>query len=209
MINPLEEYIEKLSSKPSPVLQELYRETWLKTIYPRMASGAVQGKLLAFFCQMIQAKHVLEIGTFTGYATISMAEVLPEDGKIITIEANEELEALIRKYLYKAGVETKVQLLIGDAKVLLPNLEGPFDLIFLDADKAGYPMYYELSKKLLRKGGLLLADNVLWGGKVVDQNCHDHETNAIRKFNQLVSADAAVEQLIVPLRDGLNIIRKL
>lgn len=208
MKSAIDQYIERWSSPPSTVLQELYRETWLRTLYPRMASGQLQGKLLAFICQMMQAKSVLEIGTFTGYATIAMAEVMPSDGTIITIEADEELEPMIRKYIQKAGVEAKVQLMIGDATTIIPVLTEQFDLIFLDANKSAYPAYYEPLKAILRSGGFLIADNVLWGGKVADEHANDQDTKAIRAFNELAANDEEMEQLILPLRDGLNIIRK-
>ena len=209
MKRSIEHYIEAMSSPPSEVLKELYRYTYLKTYYPRMISGPVQGKLLAFICRMLRPEKVLEIGTFTGYTAISMAEALPGDSLLTTIEADEELEPLILSYLKKAGVENKVHLIIGDAKEVLQHTDGPFDLIFLDADKTSYPTYYQQLKPLLRPNGFLITDNVLWAGKVNVDEITDSATTAIRRFNELVAADVEVEQLILPLRDGLSIIRKL
>lgn len=205
----IDEYVQKNSTPPDELLHEIYRQTNLKTIYPRMISGPVQGKLLEMFCRMLQPKRVLEIGTFTAYATISMARAMPMDALLTTIEADEELEPLIRGFITKAGLEEKIQLLIGDAKQLIPQLQDKFDLVFIDADKLGYPTYYALVFDKVKKDGFMVADNVLWSGKVADPNIKDAETNAIRNFNQLVASDKRVEQVMLPLRDGLSIIRKL
>ncbi len=206
--NKLESYLDQMNSPASPLLQELYRHTWLTKLAPRMASGPLQGKLLAFICRMMQPKRLLEIGTFTAYATLAMAEVLPKDAEIITIEANEEFEDDINYFIKKGGFENQIKLIIGDAKQLVHELEGEFDLIYLDADKISYPDYYLPLKKLLRSGGILLADNVLWGLKVLDNNKTDRETAAINRFNEMAAADQEMEQLILPIRDGLSIIRK-
>ncbi len=204
----LEQYLDRLNSPSSAVLEDLYRDTWLHTMYPHMASSPLQSKFLAFICKLLQPSRILEIGTFTAYATITMAEATPAKAEIITIEANEEYEPLIHTYLKKSGFENKVKLIIGDAKKILPVLQGLFDLIFLDADKVSYPEYYVTLKQLLRKGGLLVADNTLWSMKVIDEKITDRETAAIRLFNQLAASDKEMEQLILPLRDGISLIRK-
>ena len=203
----LEEYIEAHTSQPDAVLQELYRHTYLHEMNPRMMSGPVQGKFLQFLCQMLKPQHVLEIGTYTGYAAICMAQGLPESGKLITIEANMEYEETIRHYLAKAGVNDKVELLLGDAKTILPTLDMTFDLAFIDADKVSYPLYYELVMEKMRPGGFILADNVLWDGKVLDANAKEHDTQALIAFNDKVMNDPRVEQVLLPIRDGLMMVR--
>lgn len=203
----LEEYIETHTSQPDAVLQELYRHTYLHEMNPRMMSGPVQGKFLQFLCQMLKPQHVLEIGTYTGYAAICMAQGLPESGKLITIEANMEYEETIRHYLAKAGVDDKVELLLGDAKTILPTLDATFDLAFIDADKVSYPLYYELVMEKMRPGGFILADNVLWDGKVLDANAKEHDTQALIAFNDKVMNDPRVEQVLLPIRDGLMMVR--
>lgn len=209
MKDRLEDYVQKHSTPPDALLHDIYRQTNLRTIYPRMISGPIQGKLLEMICHMLQPKRVLEIGTFTAYATISMASAMPMEGLLTTIEADEELEPLIRSFIARAGLQQKIELLIGDAKLLIPNLKDEFDLVFIDADKLGYPTYYQLVFEKVRTGGFILADNVLWSGKVADPAVTDAETKAIREFNQLVANDSRVEQVILPLRDGLTMIRKL
>jgi caffeoyl-CoA O-methyltransferase len=205
----LGKYLEFHSTPPSPVLKELYRQTHLKTVYPRMISGHVQGKFLSLISKMIKPERILEVGAFTGYSAIELASGLQQAGKLVTIEANEEFEPFILDFVSRAGLENKIELIIGDAKTVIPKLEGLFDLIFLDADKVGYPAYYPLLKNKLKPGGFLLADNVLWGMKVLDSVSADQETQAIKEFNKLVASDEDVEQVILPLRDGLMIIRKL
>jgi len=175
-----------------------------------MASGHVQGKFLAMLAGISKARNILEIGTFTGYSAIAMAEALPPNGKLTTIEANEELEPILHKFILQSGQENKINLMIGQAHEILSQLiNESFDFIFLDADKISYPMYFPILKNLLAKDGLLIADNVLWGNKVLDDNDKDPETVAIRRFNSLVAEDECFEQLILPLRDGLMIARKI
>lgn len=205
-----EAYISRHTSPASPILNEIYRYTWLNTIYPRMASGHVQGKFLAMLAGISKARNILEIGSFTGYSAIAMAEALPQNGKLTTIEANEELEPILHKFILQSGQENKINLMIGQAHEILSQLiNESFDFIFLDADKISYPMYFPILKNLLAKDGLLIADNVLWGNKVLDDNDKDPETVAIRRFNSLVAEDECFEQLILPLRDGLMIARKI
>ncbi|MBW7847795.1 MAG: O-methyltransferase [Bacteroidales bacterium] len=208
MNNPLEEYLLRMSSEESPLLTEIYRHTHLTTIYPRQLSGPLQGKFLEMISLMLRPQRILEIGTFTAYSTLCLLKGLDPNGEMVTIEADEELETTIRRHLRMAGEEKRVRLIIGRAMEVLPKLEGSFDLIFLDADKAGYPTYYPILRQMLRAGGFLLADNVLWNRKVIDPAQNDAETLAIREFNQLVANDPIVSQVLLPIRDGLSIIRK-
>lgn len=205
----IEEYLEQHTSPMDEVLHELYRETHLHAMNPRMASGPVQGRFLQLLCQLMQPKKVLEIGTFTGFATICMARGMASDGLLTTIEANEEYEGIIRKYLAKAAVADRVRLIIGDAKEVIPTLEGGFDLVFIDADKISYPSYYDLVIEKLNPGGVILADNVLWEGKVLNVGTKERDTKAIQAFNDKVQNDPRVENVLLPLRDGLMMVRKL
>lgn len=205
----IEEYLEQHTTPMDEVLRELYRETHLHAMNPRMASGPVQGRFLQLLCQLMQPKKVLEIGTFTGFATICMARGMASDGVLTTIEANEEYEGVIRKYLDRAGVADRVKLIIGDAKEVIPTLDGGFDLVFIDADKISYPKYYDLVMEKLNPGGVILADNVLWEGKVLNVDTKERDTKAIREFNEKVQHDPRVENVLLPLRDGLMMIRKV
>lgn len=205
----IEEYLEQHTTPMDEVLESLYRETHLHAMNPRMASGPVQGRFLQFLCQLMRPKKVLEIGTFTGFSTICMARGMASDGLLTTIEANEEYEGIIRKYLEKAGVADRVRLIIGDAKTVIPTLEGGFDLVFVDADKVSYPVYYDLVMDKLDPGGLLLADNVLWEGKVLNADTKERDTQAIRAFNDKVQNDSRIENVLLPLRDGLMMVRKV
>lgn len=207
LLDPLAQYCEALSTPPSPLLKALERETHLKTLAPQMMSGHLQGHLLQLLCQLKQPKQVLEIGTFTAYATLCMAAGLPDDGVINTIEANPELEYLIRKYIEKAGIEDQVKLHMGRAEAIIPDLEGPFDMVFLDAGKLDYPLFYDLVIDRVTSGGLIIADNVLWSGKVV-QGQKDKDTQALHAFNQKIQEDERVTNLILPIRDGLLIAQK-
>ncbi len=206
---PLEEYLEQHTSKPTENLQKITRKTWLTTIYPRMLSGSVQGKFLQMVSFLLRPKRILEIGTFTGYSALCLADGLQPDGMLDTIEVDEELESVILENIKGAPTESQIRLHIGDAMKLVLEFNDSYDLIFLDADKNRYPEYYPLLKAKLRKGGFLLADNVLWSNKVLDNQINDIETVAIRQFNSLVSSDLEVEQVLLPLRDGLMVIRKL
>lgn len=205
----IEEYLEQHTTPMDEVLSELYRETHLHAMNPRMVSGPVQGRFLQLLCQLMRPKRVLEIGTFTGFSTICMARGMAPDGLLTTIEANEEYEGIIRKYLSKAGVADRVQLIIGDAKTVIPALESGFDLAFIDADKVSYPIYYDLVMDRLNPDGILLADNVLWEGKVLNADTKERDTQAIRAFNDKVQNDPRVENVLLPLRDGLMIVRKV
>ena len=205
----IEEYLEQHATPMDEVLSSLYRETYLHAMNPRMASGPVQGRFLQLICQLMNPKRVLEIGTFTGFATICMARGMASDGSLITIEANEECEGMIRRYLDKAAVADRVRLVIGDAKEVIPTLESGFDLVFIDADKISYPVYYDLVMDKLNPGGIVLADNVLWEGKVLNADTKERDTKAIQAFNDKVQTDPRVENVLLPLRDGLMMVRKV
>lgn len=209
--NPeIEEYAEEYTSDVSSLLQKLYRETNVKMVAPQMLSGKLQGKLLKMISMMIRPERILEIGTFTGYSAICLSEGLAEKGIIHTIEINPELEDMIIKYFKESGLIEKVLLHIGNALDIIPTIEGDFDLVFIDADKENYLNYYMMVFDKVRKGGFILADNVLWGGKVlVKTSSSDTETQGIKSFNDFVKNDKRVEQLLLPIRDGLMIIRKL
>ena len=205
----LEKYILEHIDEEEPVLRELDRFTHLSVLRPRMLSGHLQGALLRMLCRMINPDLVLEIGTFTGYSAISMARGLKPGAHIHTIEINDELESFIRSFFVKAGVENQVTLHIGDALSVMSSLAGGFDLVFMDGDKRQYPDYYEAVFPKLNPGGYILADNILWGGKVSMPNMPDDEyTKGIMDFNDMVKADDRVEKVILPLRDGLTLIRK-
>ncbi|MEL6863780.1 MAG: O-methyltransferase [Bacteroidota bacterium] len=207
-IKRLHRYCQAHSTAPNTVLQELERETHLKTLAPQMLSGPLQGQLLQMISYMIQPKCILEVGTFTGYASLCLAAGLTAEGQLHTIEANEELEYLIRKYIRKADMEQQIQLHIGDAKTLIPQMDQQFDLVFIDAGKQDNALYFDLIIDKVRPGGYLLADNVLWSGKVADSQYQDRDTQVIRAFNQKVQQDPRVENVMLPLRDGLIILRK-
>ncbi|MBO5812552.1 MAG: class I SAM-dependent methyltransferase [Bacteroidaceae bacterium] len=207
--NALEEYISAHIEPEGDLLKSLYRETNIKLLNPRMASGHIQGRLLKSFVQMIQPKNVLELGTFTGYATLCMAEGLPENGHIDTIEIDDELEGFIKKWIDKSPYKDKITLHIGDAVKVVPALNKKFDLVFLDAEKREYPDYYKQLFDYVELGGYIIADNTLWDGHVVDpEYSKDKQTKAIKEFNDMVAADSRVSVSIVPIRDGLTIIRR-
>ncbi|GMT45148.1 MAG: O-methyltransferase [bacterium] len=204
------EYIENHTTDEDTLMVALNRETHLKTFCPNMLSGKVQGKFLEMVVHMLQPKRILEIGTFTGYSALAMAKALPDDGLLYTLDNNEEIETFARRFFDRCGYGSKIRFLLGDALMLIPKLEETFDLVFIDAEKAQYSDYYEASLKKLRKGGFILADNVLWGGKVVYVDKKpDKETRGIRTFNDFVKQDSRVEQVMLSIRDGLLLIRKL
>ena len=203
------DYIEQHSSPESDVLKRITRSTHLEVINPRMLSGHVQGRVLSMISQMIQPQRILELGTFTGYSALCLAEGLTEDGKLITIEHNDEMEPSIRRNLTLTPLGDKVELVIGDAIEVLRGLDEKFDLIFIDADKKQYCDYLDLVIPLLRPGGWILADNTLWDGHIIDPAYDkDKQTIALRAFNDKVMQDERLDKVILPLRDGLTIIRK-
>lgn len=205
------DYIEQHSSPESDVLKQITRSTHLEVINPRMLSGHVQGRLLSMFSQMIRPQQILELGTFTGYSALCLAEGLTENGKLITIEHNDEMESAIRRNLALSPLGDKIELVIGDAKEELKRLgerREAFDLVFIDADKKEYCDYLDLVLPLMRSGGWILADNTLWDGHIIDPAYDkDKQTVALREFNDKVAQDSHLEKVILPLRDGLTIIQ--
>jgi predicted O-methyltransferase YrrM len=204
----IQEYVENYTDKEPLLLAELNKETHQKTMFPRMISGNYQGRLLSFLSKLVQPKYILEVGTYTGYASLCLAEGLQNDGKVITIEVDPELEIYSRKYFDLSEIGHLVEQKIGNALDIIPHLEYEFDLIFLDADKMKYLDYYEILLPKLRTGGLLITDNVLWNGQVVDKKFDDKTTNALREFNNYIASDERVDKIILPIRDGLFLIRK-
>ncbi len=206
----IEDYIAEHTSEEPELLQKLGRETHLSVLMPRMLSGHVQGRLLSLLAKMLKPKRVLEIGTYTGYSALCMAEGLAEGGKLTTIDFNDELAPLVRKYIDLAGMGEKIELLNGNAMDIVPALTDNFDLVFIDADKQNYPAYFSMVVDKLNPGGVILGDNVLWSGKVVGKyKKGKKDTEAILLFNRLVQEHPQLENLILPLRDGLMLARKV
>lgn len=204
----LKSYLESSCDPESDLLKQIDRETHLKVSLPRMLSGHYQGRVLSMLSKMICPRRILEVGTFTGYATLCLAEGLTEDGILHTIDINAELEDMVRASFAKSDLGLKIKYHIGNALEIIPNLNEIFDLIFIDADKKNNESYYNLTIDKLRSGGLIIVDNVLWSGKVIDDKKTDSATTLISNFNEMVSADQRVEKLILPVRDGIYIIRK-
>jgi caffeoyl-CoA O-methyltransferase len=205
----LEHYIERHSDEVPEILQQLERETWQKIINPRMLSGAIQGRFLSMMSKMMQPQLVVEIGTYTGYSALCMLEGLSDTGVLLTIDINDELDAIHQKYLLRHPRGHQIQRLFGDALDILPTIEGPIDLVFLDADKSNYLRYYDLLIPLMRSGGLLLIDNVLWSGKVVEPLKNgDFDTAAMLALNSTVQEDQRVDNVLLSMRDGLMMVRK-
>lgn len=206
----IQSYSEEHTISETKVLRNLNRETNLKVMRPRMLSGHLQGRMLSMFSNMVRPNYVLEIGTYTGYSAICLAEGLSENGKLVTIEINEELEDFARDYFIKSGYSKVIEPLIGDALQLIPELDYSWDLVFIDADKVNYGNYFDLVLDKVRKGGYIIADNVLWSGKVVEAiESNDRDTKALIEFNKKVHDDNRVENLLLPVRDGLMILRRL
>ena len=203
----LEKYACAHTRPQIDVLKRLERETFAKVLMPRMLSGHIQGELLRMISCMIKPERILEIGTYTGYSAICLSDGLIENGKLVSIDINEELESFVRKFFREAGVENKIDYIIGNAIEIIPQLNEVFDLVFIDADKINYDKYFELVISKTRKGGFILADNVLWSGKVLDEK-KDKDTEALHQFNKKVSQDERVESLLLPVRDGIMILRK-
>ena len=203
-------YIANHIDPEGDYLYRLYRATNLHTLHGRMASGHLQGRLLKMLVQMTQAKRVLEVGTFSGYSAICLAEGLPDDGLLYTFEINDEQEDFTRPWIEGSAVANKIRFIIGDAIAEAPRLGITFDLVFIDGDKRTYVETYEMALSVLRQGGFIVADNTLWDGHVCDSAYDkDQQTLGIRRFNDLVAADTRVEKVILPLRDGLTLIRKV
>lgn len=208
-MDTIEEYILQHIDPEDELLSALYRETHLTQINPRMASGHIQGCVLAMLCRMIKPRRILELGTFTGYSALCMAETLPEDAELHTIEIDDEMEPVIRRYFGQSPHGSKIHLHIGDSLTIIPTLEGEFDLVFMDADKRQYMEDYEAILPLVSSGGFILADNTLWGGKVLEEPASgDKMTAGIQRFNRYIAADKRVEKAILPIRDGLTLLMK-
>lgn len=203
-------YCEDNSASETPALQKLNRYTHAKVLQPRMLSGHLQGRFLSMLSKLIGPMHILEIGTYTGYSAICLAEGLKPGGKLVTIDINPELEGVIREHFEAAQLQDCIQFIVGDAYQIIRTLPQTFDLIFIDADKQNYAKYFDLVIDRLNPGGLIVADNVLWSGKVIDDQARikDKDTIALHAFNQKVNADTRVEVLMLPLRDGITLIRK-
>lgn len=207
--NPeMDRYLESHTSAEPEILARLRRETYQKTTQPHMISGYQQGRLLSIISKILQPMNVLEIGTFTGYATLCLAEGIAEGGKITTLDVNEDLAWLPEKYFEESGYASKIHFKIQDAKEFLKETDEIFDLVFIDADKENYVEYFNLIKPKTRSGAVIIFDNVLWYGKVLEETPRQKSTHTIKELNALVAADSAFENVILPLRDGVNLIRK-
>ncbi|HEY5749186.1 MAG TPA: O-methyltransferase [Chryseolinea sp.] len=204
----IQRYAEAHTTPENALLKRINRETHAQVLRPRMLSGHMQGRFLSMISHMIQPKRILEIGTYTGYSALCMAEGLHADGKIITLDINEELETRVRGYFKESGLNAKIDYRVGDARTIIPTLNETFDLVFIDADKENYARYFDLVFDKVRMGGFLLADNVLWSGKVL-QGDVDKDTKAIIDFNAKIQNDPRVENALLPLRDGILTIRKV
>lgn len=205
----IENYINEHSSSQDQILYDLYRETNLKTTHPRMLSSAVQGQFLQMLVQLCNAKSILEIGTFTGYSAICLTRGMEKEGILHTIDIKEELYEMANKYFVKAGIENQITQHIGNALEIIPKLDTSFDFVFIDADKENYPTYLDLIIDKLKPGALLVADNVLWSGKVVEMvNIEDKDTTGLIAFNKKIQKDDRLTNVLIPLRDGLMLARK-
>ncbi|MBO7571065.1 MAG: O-methyltransferase [Bacteroidales bacterium] len=203
------EYIENFGCSDDDLLRALERETALTQIHPQMLSGCYQGHLLATLIGMTGAKRILEIGTFSGYSSICMARALPADGQLVTIEVDDEIEWLPSKYFRLAGLQDKIRLIIGDASEIVPNLDGEFDMVFIDGDKREYISYFEAVLPKLAPNGTIIADNVIWYDKIFTETAsNDHMTHGIMAFNKYIASHSDVEKIILPVRDGLMLIRR-
>lgn len=206
----IDDYVVAHSEKEPELLYNLNRQTHMKVLQPRMLSGHLQGRVLSMLSHMIQPKNVLEIGTYTGYSALCFAEGLQKDGKITTIDINYELEDIIKKHVDESEFKNNIDFKIGDATEIIPALEDEFDIVFIDADKSNYVNYYNLVFDKVKKGGYIIADNVLWSGKVIeDYDSLDRDTQIIMDYNKLVLEDDRVQNVLFPIRDGLMIARKL
>ena len=204
----IDNYVVNHSQQEPQLLKELSRETWQKVLNPRMLSGAFQGRVLSMISKLTQPKTILEIGTYTGYSALCLTEGLSFNGKIITIDKNEELETLQNKYFEKSGFRKQIEQKVGNALDIIPQINQKFDLVFIDADKSNYVNYYHLIIEKMNSGGIILSDNVLWSGKVVEQlNPKDIDTKVLLEYNELLNTDDRIETVLLPIRDGLTISR--
>jgi len=205
----LSKYIENHTSSESTILQKLNRHTHANVLKPRMLSGHVQGRALSLFSKMMRPKYILEIGTYTGYSAICLAEGLIEGGKLITIDINEELEEQVKSFVSEVGFQDKIEFRLGKALDIIPTLDIEFDIVFIDADKKNYLNYYQQSIEKVKSGGLIILDNILWSGKVVQEvKAKDKDTQTILKVNKFIQEDTRVENVLLGIRDGLMMVRK-
>lgn len=206
----IEAYAEGFTREEGEILSALNRETYAKIMTPRMLSGHLQGQVLRMFSQMIQPRNILEIGTYTGYSALCMVDGLQDGGKLVTIDVNEELQDIIQRYISEAGKTEQIDLRIGNALDIIPRLEQTFDLVFIDADKENYPNYFDMVIDKVSVGGYIIADNVLWSGKVLEDDADlDKDTVALKEYARKLKADPRVETVMMPIRDGLLLARKL
>ncbi len=206
----IEKYVDSHTREEPEVLKKLNRETHAKVMMPQMLSGHVQGRFLKMICTMVNPSQILDIGTFTGYSSLCLAEGLKEGGLVHTIDINEELHPMVMRFIKEAGMENRIKTYVGNALNIIPTIDATFDLVFIDADKTNYSKYYELAIHKVRPGGFIVADNVLWSGKVTEPvHKSDDETRAIMAYNDIVMRDPRVENVLVPIRDGLMIARKI
>jgi predicted O-methyltransferase YrrM len=204
----IEQYVEEHTSQENSLLRKINRETHARVLMPRMLSGHLQGRILAMFSHMLRPSSILEIGTYTGYSAVCLCEGLAEGGTLTTIDINEELEDQVREYFEEAGLTSSINYLIGDARSLLETIEIEPELVFIDADKQSYSLYYDMIIDRVPTGGYVIADNVLWSGKVAS-DAQDKDTENMREFNDKIHADPRVENILIPVRDGLLVMRKL
>tara|TARA_B110000046_G_scaffold165254_1_gene181399 strand:+ start:38274 stop:38915 length:642 start_codon:yes stop_codon:yes gene_type:complete len=201
-------YVVNHSQQEPKILQELSKETWQRVLNPRMLSGAFQGRILSMISKLTKPINILEIGTYTGYSALCLAEGISSEGKIITIDKNEELETVQNKYFIKSGFRNQIEQKIGNALEIIPKIDEKFDLVFIDADKSNYVNYFHLIIDKMNSGGIILSDNVLWSGKVVEElNPKDLDTKVLLQYNKLLNSDNRIETVLLPIRDGLTISR--
>jgi predicted O-methyltransferase YrrM len=204
----IDNYVVSHSQKEPKILQELSKETWQKVLNPRMLSGAFQGRVLSMISKLIKPTSILEIGTYTGYSALCLAEGMSSEGQIITIDKNEELETLQNKYFEKSGYRNQIEQKVGNAMKIIPKIDKKFDLVFIDADKSNYVNYFHLIIDKMNSGGIILSDNVLWSGKIVEElNPKDVDTKVLLEYNKLLNSDERIETVLLPIRDGLTISR--
>ncbi|PQB03038.1 methyltransferase [Polaribacter filamentus] len=204
----IDNYVVNHSQQEPEILQELSKETWQKVLNPRMLSGAFQGRILSMISKLIRPTSILEIGTYTGYSALCLAEGMSSEGKIITIDKNEELETLQNKYFQKSGYRNQIEQRVGNALNIIPKIDRKFDLVFIDADKSNYINYFHLIIDKMNSGGIILSDNVLWSGKIVEAlDPKDTDTTVLLAYNKLLNSDDRIETVLLPIRDGLTISR--
>lgn len=207
---PLEDYAEEHSSRGGTLLEELVRTTWQRSIHPRMLSGEYQGRILSMVSCLLRPQRILEIGTFTGYSALCLSEGLVAQGELITVDCNEEIEDFARSFFARSPRADSIRMVVGDARQVVPALEGDFDLVFVDGEKSEYPQYLDLVASRVRIGGVLMADNVLWNGKVLrEPRPGDRDTAAVQEFNRRLASDPRFETVLLPVRDGLTIARRV